>query len=409
MMQIEAGSAQQSRTFPAWIWWAVIALGVVIIGFFLFFWRTTLSLSVTPPTATITVGNSSGVGTLHETVMPGLYHVRVEASGYIPYVRDLTLARHETKQLDLQLRAAPSVSKLTDGPVQFLALDQKRESLLYLLPSSHRIERLFANDLAKPISDAITPDRFGGVSELIWSPDRQLAFYREGSNLKQYDFKRYDLVNQTVTDWPAEVHAIDWRPDGEKVAYVNVNQNTGEHTLIRADKGNENPERIFNFGETAITDPQIQWSPDGKTIAVVEHNLFLLDVFSATLKPLDVGSPVRDVVWAPGSDRLLYETEAGTLGTVKAGGTKDSTDLPGPIDRAVFTATGDALITASGRGATLAINRYDLTTGAFTSYGIAPGLDLNPSNLLIGKDDATLFFTSAGALYALPLDDGSYE
>src|SRR5690606_33432837 len=232
-----------------------------------------------------------------------------------------------------------------------------------------------------------------------------LAFYRDGDTLRQYDFNRYDLVNQTVTDWPGQVRAVDWRPDGEKVAYVYSDSETGERTLVRAGRSNEDPERIFNFGSTAITDPQIRWSPDGKSIAIWEKNLFVLDVFSAELRQLDVGSAVTAVSWSPTSDRLLYQAEDGSLDTVTLEGTASDLSLSGPIGRAAFTSDGTALLTAKGRGATLELAKVDLALGTRTPLYLAATGELNPTDLIVSAEGSTLYFTSAGQPYHLAIDD----
>lgn len=394
---------------PPWTGWAVGGVFVVgIAAFFLFFWRGELSVTVTPSTATVSIGETSGVGALTQTVVPGLYTVRSEAAGFIPYQRELTIARDESKTLSVDLRPLPEATKLADSVVQFMALDQERQSLLYLVPSAKRVERLSLRNPNAPSADAITPDRFSEVKDFVWSPNRQLAFYREGGTLRQYDFNRYDLVNQTVTDWPSQVQAVDWRPDGEKVAYVYADSATGERTLVRAGRSNEDPERIYNFGSTAITNPQIRWAPDGKSIAIWEKNLFVLDVFSAELRQLDVGATVTNATWSPTSDRLLFQTETGSLGTVKLDGTKDQTTLTGPIARAAFSGDGSSLITAKGRGASLELSKLELATGAVTPLYIAPSSDLDPTDLIISADNSTLYFTSAGHPYRLTIDNGQY-
>src|SRR5690606_28023887 len=105
---------------PAWTGWAVGGLIVVGIAvFFLFFWRGELWVTATPPTATVSVGEVRGVGALTETVVPGQYTVRAEAPGFIPYQREFSIARNETKEVPVSLRPLPEPTKLADAVVQF--------------------------------------------------------------------------------------------------------------------------------------------------------------------------------------------------------------------------------------------------------------------------------------------------
>lgn len=394
---------QTRKPFPVWIFWILALLALATAGFFLFLWRGRVTVTVTPTEATVTVGDRSGSGRQVRTLSPGTYPVHAEAPGFVAFSGSVTLKRHGQEQVDIVLKAAPVPVRLSEQRVQFLTLDPEQASLLYLDPGAQTVYRLRFDDPAKPVIDAITPDRLEGIGTFLWSPDRQLALYRQGGDLKLYDFNRYDLVNQTVTGWPSEVKSIDWRPDGAKVAYLFADPTTGERTLIRATRDNDEAERIFNFGPTAITDPTITWSPDGKTIAVVEKNLFLFDVFSKTLKQLSVPGPITAVRWSPQSERLLFETESGQLGLIGTGGEVSQLSVPGPISRAVFSRDGQSLIHASGRGTSLKLVRIDLTTLAQTVIPTPASKDLAPDNLLLGKDDKKLFFTSAGQPYLLEL------
>ncbi len=396
-------TAKARRPFPVWIWWIVALLAVASAGFFLFFWRGTMTVTITPPQATVSIAGVTGTGAQTRTLPPGTYALHAEAPGFLPFDQDVTLGRHAKEQIDVTLQSAPVPIQLSGQVVQFLALDAEQSSLLYLEPATKTIYRLRFDDPTKPIIDPITPNRFEQIRDLIWSPDRQLALLREGGVLSLYDFNRYDLVNQTTTDWPSEVKAIDWRPDGAKVAYFLSNPTTGERTLVRATKDNEEIERIFNFANTVIMDPTLSWSPDAKQIAIVEKNVFLFDVFSKTLRQLSVPGPIKAVRWSPSSDRLLFETESGQLGLIGTGGEASRLAASGPLTRAVFSHDGQSLIHASGRGSTFKLVRINLGTLDQTVISTPAAGELAADNLLLGKDDAQLFFTSNGLPHVLDL------
>lgn len=398
-----AQKTQTRKPFPVWILWIVVVILLGVAGFFLFFWKGTVTVTVTPAEATVSVAGQNGQGQQTKRLSPGTYSIHAEAPGFIPFDGSVTLARSGKEQVDITLKKAAEPIQLSQQHVQFLALDQNQSSLLYLEPSTKTVYRLRFDDPVKPVIDAITPNRFDGSSDWLWSPDRGLVFLRQGGSLKLYDFNRYDLVNQTTTDWPSEVKAIDWRPDGVKVAYFFADSKTGERTLIRATKSNDEVERIYNFKDTAISNPSLTWSPDAKSIAIVEKNLFVLDVFSKTLRELKVPGPIKTIRWSPASDRLLFETEAGQLGLVGTGGEVSRLSLPGPISRAAFSSDGKNVLHASGRGSTFKLVRVNLESLDETVIPTPASKDLAADNLLLGKDDGRLFFTSGGLPYVLEL------
>lgn len=398
---------------PSWRLYALGAAGVLALGaafFFLVYWQATLTVRATPETTTLTLGSTSGTGTLTTKLRPGTYTVTGTLPGHHPFSMTVTLGIHERRELAIGLREVPNASRLSEQRVQHLALsaEDTNPTLLFLEPHTGVAYRLFTQNPAQPVSERITPDTLRNVEELRWSPNRQLALIRQDGRLKLYDFKRYDLVNQTVTEWPTEIRAIDWRPDGEKVAYV-FHGGDGERTIIRAGKDNSEPERIFNLKNAGLDNPSIEWSPDGKQLSLLENGkLYILDVLTATLSAVRLEG-VRSTSWLPTSDRLIASTaQSGQLVIIPLDGEPTALSQTGHVDELVATKDGTRIILARLDQGNVVFEAIELATNTVTPYVLGAGLSIQPKHLILSPDEQTLYFTSAGQPYALTLDDGAY-
>ena len=403
---------QPNIRIPKIPWRVVLSgLGVLtavgLIVFFLFFWKGSVIIQSTPPDSLIRLDDQVATGTLTSDLSPGTYQLSVERQDYIPYASALTLKTNEQRRLDIALRALPEPVKLSDQIVQFMTLDPERTSLLYVVPTAQTAYRLFIKDLAKPIVDEVTPNILKDITDFIWSPNRELAFFKLGEATKQYDFKRYDLVNQETHDWPTGVGSIEWRPDGEKVAYA-FEPVGGERTIIRATRDNTEQERIFNLLTTTITRPSLQWSPDAKYLSLIADKLYLLDVFSKELTPLDAAGAVKAVRWLPNSSGLIIQSKDDQLSLVTLDGTVTPLLLSGRIDQIVPFADSQSLIYTQERNSRTEFSRVSLVGQPAIPYLFKAQAPLAPTNLILSSNEQTLFFVSAGNPYALFLDDGAY-
>lgn len=380
----------------------------IIAIFFIFFWKATLTITSLPADAQIQIADQSANGQLKTSLPPKIYHFSVTRQNFIPYQADLKLNIHEQKKITISLRDVPVPVQLSDKVVQFMTLDPERTSLLFLAPSQKTAYRLFIKDLAKPVVDEVTPASLEGITDLIWSPNRQLAFMKFHDVTKQYDFKRYDLVNQETHDWPAGVGSIDWRPDGEKVAYA-YEPADGERTIIRATKDNGEQERILNLLGTTITHPKLKWSPDAKQISLVTTELHTLDTFSKdALKSFDKLGTIKDALWLPTSTGLIVQGQDDQLSLVTLAGKITKLGVTGSIDQVVPFTDGLAIIYSRERNSKTEFYKIQLDTQVQTPYIFRSQAPLAPTNLILSKDEQTLFFVSAGHPTALKLDTGQY-
>lgn len=404
---------------PSRVWLIIALLLAVVLGilFFVFIWPARVRVAITPASASITLGEHSATEVLEKSVQPGEYDLVAELAGYVPLKRHLTLGLNSMTDLNITLRTMPQPVRLTNTAVQFLALDSDRQSVVYLEPGTNTAFRLLLDSVTTtlptgqvtPTIDPITPPTLSALSDMNWSPNRQLAFLKLSGNVtKQYDFKRYDLVNQVVRDWPQGVGSIDWRPDGQKVAYV-YEPTGGERSLIRATIDNTEQERLLNLDEAQLPSPTIAWSPDSTYLSLIANeHLHLFEVFPKTLQPIEGLSAVRQARWLPNSSGLIVWTADHALFHVTLDGTVTDLNLVAGLDQVAIMSESDALVLARGVGNAVEIQRLGLTDQTLTPYVFQTTEELFPANVLL-TDVSTLFFTSAGRLYALRLDTGQYE
>lgn len=393
--------------------WRVVltTLGVVLVigiaSFFLFFWKATITITTAPADAQILLDDQAATGALKAVLRPTTYHVAVSRQDFIPYQTNITLKIHERRALAIALRAMPAPMELSDKAIQFMALNPEGTALVFVAPSQKTAYKLFTKDLTKPVIDEITPPDLAGITNFIWSPNRELAFMKLHEVTKQYDFNRYDLVNQKVHDWPEGVGSIDWRPDGEKVAY-DYEPTGGERTIIRATKDNGEQERIFNLVGTAIDHPTLHWSPDSKHIAVVTTELHVLDAFSKELTAFDALGPIKQAAWLPTSTGLIVQGQDDQLSFVTLAGAVTKLGVTGSIDQVVPFADGTAIVYTRERNSKTEFYRLELVTQTLTPYLFRSQAPLAPTNLILSKNEQTLFFVSGGHPTALTLDSGQY-
>lgn len=383
----------------------IIVLGLIV--FFVFFWKATISISVEPNTAQITIDEFAAQGNLTAKLNPGEYPLNVQLTNFIPLNETVLLGINEKKNLTINLKPLPQPTKLSDHNAQFMVLDHERQSLLFIDPTKKTAYRLQISDFKNLKIDNITPTRIEAVKNFNWSPSRLLAFWEQKDRVMIYDFKRYDLVTQTTLTLPKGIQSPDWRPDGQKIAYY-FESSTGERTLIRANLDNSNPERIFNFTNTEIRNPLISWSPDGQKILVLTKKIHVLDVFSKQLTELKTKNAVAEAMWLPNSTQLIFRDTAGKLSLINLEGEITELTISTPLNRIVLLQDSSGMIFAQNQGNNLIIEKLDFVSGQRTPYFFDRSQNLFPINLILNKAENILFFTSQGKIYSLELVTDDY-
>ena len=162
----------------------------------------------------------------------------------------------------------------------------------------------------------------------IWSPDgKRLAFIRhplfEG-NADELVVVNADGSDPLTLAGPMRIFSVAWLPDGQQIAFLELTEPFNYYKGL--DRCHETkPPRLFVadlalatvslIQEVKAPDGcaiigQLQWSPDGKKIAIASRGLYLVDVAEHRLTeivPLRGDIYVHQASWSPDGQRLALE------------------------------------------------------------------------------------------------------
>lgn len=367
----------------------------------------TLAINSTPVTAKTIVNNDSITGPGKFRLTPGAYNIIIESEGYVPYVTEVNIRSASTLSVNVGLKQTPVPNKLYSQNINFLTKGLE-DSLLFLSNGGKTLYRM--NNITADKQDVIpiTPDTFSDLTEINWSPDKNLAVMKKGVSTFLYDFKRYDLLHQEISDWPEGVGEVAWSPDGTHIAYY-FNPSGGEKTIIRADKSNGNQERLYNLKDSEISNPKLVWSADGKYIMLITNNIYLLNVYTKELKKIVDQKNVSDAVFTPDSQSIIYSNSNGLFLTDLTGQTERNLEAMVSTAKIVFYPDSKEFIAAIPKtGKSDSLFKINYETGERKEYYYDQSMPTNFTNMVISSDKKTLYYQNMSNLYSLDLSASEY-
>jgi tricorn protease len=219
--------------------------------------------------------------------------------------------------------------------------------------------------------NVLTRPAIKGVDGLITStsaaPDAKRVAFAARGDIFTVPAEKGDVRNLTATPGLREM-APAWSPDGKQVAWLSDRSGEYEIWLAAAD-GTGEPKQLTTGGTTYKL--SLDWSPDGKFLAVndADMNLWLVDAATGVTKKIDQ-SPTGEIngwSWAPAGGGwlayakgepngyrsiFLYELASGKVTRV----TTDFTDDSAPC----FDDKGDYLFFVSSRHFAPTLGGFDL-------------------------------------------------
>jgi serine/threonine protein kinase/Tol biopolymer transport system component len=270
------------------------------------------------------------------------------------------------------LDAQPAVSP--DG--QQIVFTSHREGRgLFIMGTTGESARLLAATGARP---AWSPDG----SEIVYSTeDFRVPWAREG-------FSRLRIIRASGGEYrelDLEVEAIqpDWSPDGKRIAFWGVVQETAQRDLwsVRPDGSG-----LVRLTDDADLDWCPKWSPDGRWLYFLSNrsgmnNLWRLPVDSAT--GLAAGAP--EMVNLPSPDVRHFAFAPEGRGIVYSAVSQSRSLLRMPFDPVARTTTGPAETVMTGN---LVIHSFDLSpTGSAVAFVIS---GVREDLFVIGSDGTGL-------------------
>jgi len=275
--------------------------------------QSIITVTVIPKGATVLLDNApiklNRQSTIKKIISVGEHKIDVQAEGYIGISTEIKAKRFLPSTFTYTLKPVSEAKVLGSG----IFLDKASDSEVYHLGDEGKTlyKSTFSLDNKKLVEStrSVTAPILSGIEEIIWSPNKDLALFRKGNSINIFDFKKYDFIHQTETAWGKDIGSIAWSPDGEKIAYYYI----PEQTLIFSNVGATEQTRILNLADYSIENPLLRWSPDGENLLIIPQSknydtnkIYLLSRYNLTIKTLTDSGDQVDAVFSPDSQKILY-------------------------------------------------------------------------------------------------------
>lgn len=414
-------------TQKSYIFGGLVVIALALVIYFTFLNKATVNISVNPKDAQVLLNNApqlvNNSGISKSSHLAGKYTLRVEANGYIPYTESVTLKGGSSFKKTLELKPLPKLSVLDEnatlaekyGDNQASYLGDNKTTLYTVSAGLNDKNVLESND-----KKAMTPAVFASVDKMIFSPDKQLALLKIGTDLYLYDFNRYDILTQEMRKISSNVGDVVWAPDQSRIAYFYAPL-SGERSLIFADVLNANPVRVASLPE--MTDPILHWSSEGDQILIIPRNtksadnkINIFDVFTRQLTTLTDFGSVLDARFVLSGQKIIYFTSSNDPSNpIKSdmsimdldGQNKESmklkvypTQISIEYDSKLLFVTH---LSGKERVMLLDLNNKDMTEVSFEKPS-----NFQINSLFLSTDNKVLYIAGNNSLYATEYADTNY-
>lgn len=388
----------------------IVSIGVLVVTvvvFFVFFYKATLKINVNPSSAQIEIAGQKSVGSLKTKLKPGNYDLVITHPDYIKLEENIGLKMSQVADLNLTLIQSPEPYLLVDYPAHFATLTYDQGSIIYLSNQGRTVYRVDEVDLdSKSVPRAITAEDFSDVKDMIWFPNKKLALVKQADRNTLYDFSRYDLLHHDSKELDKLIKNIAIDPTGEKIIYF-FEPGTGEKSLVRAYKDNSQPEKLIDLREYNLTNPQLDWSSDGKKILLVTDQIYLYDLYSKSISQLTQFESVSDAQFTPDGQSIIYQQDGALYLMDLAGGNKKNLDIKTSFNKLAWVDDQNFICAIKEEGKEVLI-KYNLDSGDKLVYNYSSKENIDFSHLFLAENRSKIFFNSGDYLYSLKLVSGKY-
>jgi hypothetical protein len=399
-----------------------------ILSFLIFFFRPQVTVSVSPSTAKIRLGEAEAVGQGRFTVWPGTYEITIENPGFVPLQKSESLSVGKRLALSVELKPIPQSLALSLEPVLLVGLSTDKKAVLYV---GNKGKTLYSRTDKE--QTVLTPDSFNNPILFRLSPEQDVAILKNpNGDVFIHDFKRYNLVEQKQFLFGRDIGALDWiYPTGERLLYSYA-PTSGERSLILADRTNKNIERVLNLKEVGIFNPTISVSPDGKTALLVSrpgsdyksYTIFLFDLLTKRARQLTTDGNKVNARFDPSGKYILFtrydqdpEGLVNQLLSVMEADGKNRKDfnIRTTLDQVGFLDEG-ALVIASSSKEGDQLLKFNLVSGESATYYYQAKEPIHFNKVVLAGDGKSIYATGSqkiqepyGTLYAIKLEMDEYE
>lgn len=220
----------------------VIILGILAIIGGLCYWLLfgTLEITNLPQNSKLVInGKEYAVSTnFSKRFLIKEYLVQIEADGYIPFSQKIKIKPAQKNILNEPLKKFFVSKPIAQNTTSISTFNDSNKFYYISDGILYKSDKEFN-------SEALTGKTMSGVTNIFWSPDQKLAITLKEYNAALFDFKQYDILNQTSTPWRDNIKNAVWL-NNEKILYYYAPP-TGEKSLISTNKAHTELETLLDL------------------------------------------------------------------------------------------------------------------------------------------------------------------
>jgi len=340
-------------------------------------------------------------------VYNGLYRLQITRPNYQPFTSDVTVSAGQESIVRPVFTLIPATQASAQAGIDYVrpSLDQK--AIYYLGDARTRLYRM---EIANQVHIPLTERALTGVADVQWSgnPDLALLVLDDGIYLQEllkYDFENQDIVKVAGP----EVRSPVWDPtDSSRLAAAYFTE-AGEKSLIIADKRFTQIDRKADL--SSFTDPKLVWSPDGKSIMIInrstnaaDNDIWVYSVTQALLTKITTAGNVVDANFNTDGSAILYGQLDGAAQTLKVYNlsAQKETLLPvsSDVSRTAWRDSHSLFVPTDNNE----LQVVDTVTNSISTLSYTFPQDISIAGMYYYPKNGTLIFFSDSAVYTVMLE-----
>lgn len=386
-----------------WIFAGSLTVALLIFGFF--FLRAKVNITILPASDYEIIVDGKPYSAQMNKYFPGRHKILIEKPGFVTYDETQKFKVNQQVNLKIELKPVPDPIQISEGAASNLNLSPDRSSVHFIDKKRDRLV------LYNPAGSARGDTRFralssegsmAGVSKIIWSPDQNLAILKKDKTTGLYDFKRYDLVNQSFNSWGEGIGDLFWQPKNQKIFYYFAPAG-GAKTLVQSNYAHTETNNYFDLGQEALTNPSFAISKSQDTLFIADNGgLWRFNIVDRQISRQVVDDSFVGVKISPNDKRVVGIKENQLVVTDLEGKNRKNFDVSIKPDHFTFISDDEAMVILNG-----ILTKINL--GNAKSEEFASSIDLSKvSELAVTADTKRVFFLQDAAAFTLPVVSKRY-
>lgn len=283
----------------------IIILLIIALGAY-FLLTGVLEITKLPSNASVLINGReySGQTEVRKRLLAGDYLVQINAPDHTPYWQKIKLKNASTTLIEepiIPLIAskplAQNVSMLDKSPFNDKKYYFVSEGVLFESDNDF-------NNIPK------TPRTVHNVQKISWSPSGQLALLFQGQKTELYDFRRYDIISQTIVDWGTEIKEALWLDEENIISYYQMN--SGEKNLVLTNHQRTKHEVIADLRNYVDNSAKFIMVPASQSeIYIIGKDLIKVNIATREVVPITTSGNLISGAISPDKKYIALTTASG--------------------------------------------------------------------------------------------------